>query len=789
MIVNADALQVYDNWRLLTARPSAEDEALAPHRLYGHVAPGAPYSVGHWLREVAPAAAGARGRSSSAAPGSISPRSPRGWPRSPRRRRRSAPRPTRGCAEGGPGALLAELDAETRRPDRPAEPAPRAARLGGAARHRPRPCRLAGPRPAPPLLPLAAAAAFVVEAPPERLDPAHRGAVRRHAGGRRAGRGAGESRRWDPALPSSQAIGAAELIAHLRGEITLPQARAGRDSLDPAICKAATHLVPGADAGVDKGAAERLEPERRPRGRPPRAEQAAKLPEDPRRPRRRRTRRRRRFSARRRRSAGTRRRSRRTDLLGRAPRRWSPARSPAEPGSRICRARGRAAPEACAEAAPRLRALPRCRKPSAPRPRLRPPSPAASPSRRRPAGADAEAASANVPRPRRAAGQPPRRSQPGFPRRRADPARPGRPLADRGDALVFGAAACCGSPAARAGSPSPASPAALARITASSCRRAPCMATRSPRRPMATRCSSRAAPRQACPRRRSICGSAMPTEQNELTQLIDAIQREIDRDLPARDRALEHQAGLLSVWLERHIAAHQRDEPAEPAARRLSAAYAALVEKQFRDGLSVADFAAELGVTPTHLTRACNAACGHSAHDILAGPDLLRGPPASARDRGAGAPRSAPRWASTRRPISPAPSRRPPARRPPASATAARSADPASAAPAPARARLFSAMPLLCGGHGFSMRAMSQTRREMAESDRDAATDLRAHSQPNDRPPGRGAPARPGPAARTERHRETMMTDSDPYRRARCTRASGSMPRNAAPASSAAASS
>ena len=53
VIVNADALQVYGNWRLLTARPSAGEEAALPHRLYGHVAAGDSYSVGHWLREVA----------------------------------------------------------------------------------------------------------------------------------------------------------------------------------------------------------------------------------------------------------------------------------------------------------------------------------------------------------------------------------------------------------------------------------------------------------------------------------------------------------------------------------------------------------------------------------------------------------------------------------------------------------------------------------------------------------------------------------------------------------------
>ncbi|UFM63513.1 tRNA (adenosine(37)-N6)-dimethylallyltransferase MiaA [Paracoccus sp. MA] len=52
-VVNADALQVWSCWRVLTARPPAEDEARAPHALYGHVAPGRLYSVGEWLAEVA----------------------------------------------------------------------------------------------------------------------------------------------------------------------------------------------------------------------------------------------------------------------------------------------------------------------------------------------------------------------------------------------------------------------------------------------------------------------------------------------------------------------------------------------------------------------------------------------------------------------------------------------------------------------------------------------------------------------------------------------------------------
>ncbi|CUH43751.1 tRNA (adenosine(37)-N6)-dimethylallyltransferase MiaA [Ruegeria atlantica] len=54
VIVNADASQVYDCWRVISARPSAEEEARAPHLLYGHISYDQDYSTGHWLREVKP---------------------------------------------------------------------------------------------------------------------------------------------------------------------------------------------------------------------------------------------------------------------------------------------------------------------------------------------------------------------------------------------------------------------------------------------------------------------------------------------------------------------------------------------------------------------------------------------------------------------------------------------------------------------------------------------------------------------------------------------------------------
>jgi tRNA dimethylallyltransferase len=56
-IVNADSMQVYRDLRIITARPSPDEEMRAPHRLYGHVDAAENYSVGHWCRDVGAALA------------------------------------------------------------------------------------------------------------------------------------------------------------------------------------------------------------------------------------------------------------------------------------------------------------------------------------------------------------------------------------------------------------------------------------------------------------------------------------------------------------------------------------------------------------------------------------------------------------------------------------------------------------------------------------------------------------------------------------------------------------
>jgi tRNA dimethylallyltransferase len=53
VVVNADSMQVYRDLRILTARPTEEEEREAPHLLFGHVDAATNYSVGRWLEDFA----------------------------------------------------------------------------------------------------------------------------------------------------------------------------------------------------------------------------------------------------------------------------------------------------------------------------------------------------------------------------------------------------------------------------------------------------------------------------------------------------------------------------------------------------------------------------------------------------------------------------------------------------------------------------------------------------------------------------------------------------------------
>ena len=223
VIVNADALQVYARWRILTARPSLADEAQAAHLLYGHVGRDEMYSVGHWMREAASVLAagkpvvivGGTGLNLSALTEGLV-----DIPATPVQIRTLAD--LRMASEGLHG-LLAELDAPTAaRIDR-ANPA-RVQRAWEVLKSTGRGLSQWQDETGPALLPLADAQALVLRPDVHwlnsRIDQRFDAMLADGA----LDEVAAELPYWDPHQPSARAIGAPELISHLRAEIELEAA-------------------------------------------------------------------------------------------------------------------------------------------------------------------------------------------------------------------------------------------------------------------------------------------------------------------------------------------------------------------------------------------------------------------------------------------------------------------------------------------------------------------------------------------------------------------------------------
>lgn len=55
VVINADSMQVYRDLSIITARPTVADEAMVPHRLYGHVDAAVNFSAGAWVSDAAKA--------------------------------------------------------------------------------------------------------------------------------------------------------------------------------------------------------------------------------------------------------------------------------------------------------------------------------------------------------------------------------------------------------------------------------------------------------------------------------------------------------------------------------------------------------------------------------------------------------------------------------------------------------------------------------------------------------------------------------------------------------------
>ncbi len=228
-IINADALQVYDTWRVLTARPSKTDEQTVPHQLYGHVPLSQTYSVGAWLRDVSkvlesierPAIIlGGTGLYFSALTTGLAE-----IPETPDHIRTKG-NEIRNASHGAEFIeYLAKHDPETLAKtdqDNPmrlqrAWEVLQATGRGLASWQKDTP---------PPLIPLGSANAVVLNSSPDWLNAriAHRFDTMVAGGALDECRTVMQGG-WEPSLPSSRALGARELVAYLRDECTLNAAK------------------------------------------------------------------------------------------------------------------------------------------------------------------------------------------------------------------------------------------------------------------------------------------------------------------------------------------------------------------------------------------------------------------------------------------------------------------------------------------------------------------------------------------------------------------------------------
>lgn len=104
---------------------------------------------------------------------------------------------------------------------------------------------------------------------------------------------------------------------------------------------------------------------------------------------------------------------------------------------------------------------------------------------------------------------------------------------------------------------------------------------------------------------------------SELSGLLEAAIREQQSARPLTAQSLDAYAALIAVWLQRQCALEEHASGRLSAAARLARAYCQRVSSHFAQPMTMSDHAAALGVTPTHLTRACKAATGKTAAELL----------------------------------------------------------------------------------------------------------------------------------------------------------------------------
>ncbi len=232
-IVNADAMQVYSDLRVLTARPSAAEEQRAPHILFGEVDGAENFSVGRWLARAREILAEAQNRAGPlifvGGTGLYFRALTEGLsdiPRVPEAVRAAVRAEAEGQSTPALHATLAARDPQTAARLRPSD-RQRVLRALEVVAATGRPLvEFHGAREAPALLAEAWTGLFLA---PEREALNARIEMRFEemlSDGALDEVAALAARRLDPALPAMRAHGVRHLIAHLEGRLSLDEARA-----------------------------------------------------------------------------------------------------------------------------------------------------------------------------------------------------------------------------------------------------------------------------------------------------------------------------------------------------------------------------------------------------------------------------------------------------------------------------------------------------------------------------------------------------------------------------------
>jgi len=234
VVVNADSMQVYGELSILTARPTTEEEAEVPHRLYGHVTAATRYSVGRWLDDVGgilsearrqgrmPIVVGGTGLYFKALTEGLAE-----VPAIPVEVRQQVLAITEGEASETLHRRLAEADPEDAAGIRPSDRS-RILRAMEVFEATGRSLAAWRARPATPILDPAKAERIVLD--PDRAilheRIARRAEAMIHHGAIEEARALGELG-LSPDLPAMKAIGVRELLDHLAGKLSMDEALAG----------------------------------------------------------------------------------------------------------------------------------------------------------------------------------------------------------------------------------------------------------------------------------------------------------------------------------------------------------------------------------------------------------------------------------------------------------------------------------------------------------------------------------------------------------------------------------